>query len=63
MVRNEGDTWYASLTFTMPQGQIASATHIYRKIDDNTYTFASVSRDVDGQLLPNIGPFKIIRTK
>lgn len=57
----EGNTWYESLTFTLPQGGKASATHIYQKIDDDTYTFASENRDVGGVLLPNIGPFKIIR--
>ncbi len=59
----EGNRWYAPVTFTMPQGGKASALHVYEKSDDNTYTFASQSREVDGKLLPNIGPFKVIRNK
>lgn len=57
----DGNTWYASVTFTLPKGGRASALHVYKKIDDNTYIFASQNRDVDGKLLPNIGPFKVIR--
>lgn len=57
----EGSTWYVSVVFTLPQGGVASATHIYHKMDDTSYTFASENRDVDGKLLPNIGPFKVIK--
>lgn len=53
--------WYVSTAFTLADGRKASATHIFTPVDNNTYTFTSVSRDVDGALLPNIGPFTIIR--
>ncbi len=59
----EDNSWYANVTFTMPKGGRATATHVVTKIDDNTFTFASVARDVNGILLPNIGPFKVIRKK
>lgn len=59
----DGDAWYATMAFTMPAGELASATHIYTKIDDNAYTFASVNRNIGGTLLPNIGPFQVIRKK
>ncbi len=55
------DTWYASTDFITPEGQKASATHMYKKIDDNTFTFSSENRDVDGDILPDIGPFKVVR--
>lgn len=57
----DGSIWYSNMKFTMPDGKKASATHVYTKLDDKSYTFASLNRDVDGQLLPDIGPFKIIR--
>ncbi len=60
----DGDTtWYAITSFTKPDGSKVSATHIYTKIDNDTYTFASVARESDGAILPNIGPFKIVRKK
>jgi ketosteroid isomerase-like protein len=53
--------WAAEINFTLPQEGNASSVHVYTKIDDNTYTFASENREINGKLLPNIGPFKIIR--
>ena len=57
----DGANWYASTVFTLSDGRKASTTHVYTKINDNTYTFASNDRDIDGQILPNIGPFTFIR--
>lgn len=59
--KEENNKWYASVVFTMPNGDKATATHVYSKIDDNTYTFASENRDINGKLLANIGPFKVVR--
>lgn len=58
-----GNIWYSTMKYTLPDGRKASALHIYTKINDNSYTFASSNRDIGGELLPDIGPFKIIRTK
>lgn len=57
----EGDRVYSNMKFTLADGRSASATHIYTKIDNDTYTFTSENRDIDGEMLPNIGPFKVIR--
>lgn len=57
------NSWLAITTFTLPDGSKASAMHVYTKIDDNSYTFSSENRDIDGNLLPNIGPFKFVREK
>jgi uncharacterized protein (TIGR02246 family) len=54
-------SWYVSTTFSLPDGRKGSSTNIYKKIDDNTYTFASCSRDIDGKVMPNIGPFTVVR--
>ena len=51
--------WYAHTHFTLADGRKASAMHVYTKINDTTYTFESRARDIDGQLLPNIGPFTV----
>lgn len=57
----EGEKWYANTVYTFYNGRKGSALHIYTKVDDNTYTFASVSRDIDGIIQPNIGPFTVVR--
>lgn len=59
---NEG-RWVASLSFVRADGDRASATMIYQKVDDNTYLFSSDGRDVGGEILPNIGPVKVVRKK
>lgn len=51
--------WYVSMSFTLPDGRKASATHIFTQINSNSYTFASEDRDIDGKLLPNIKPLTI----
>lgn len=57
----EDHSWYASMAYTLPDGKTGSATNVYTKVDDNTYTFSSVGRDIDGVVLPNVGPYKIVR--
>lgn len=59
----ENSAWYAAVSFKLSSGEVSSATHVYTLIDKDTYTFASINRDVAGALLPNIGPFKVIRKK
>lgn len=59
----EGSIWYSDMKFTLPDGRKASALHVYTKIDNDSYTFTSTNRDIGGEVLPDIGPFKIIRKK
>lgn len=60
---NEDGSWYVNVSYVLPNGQKASSINIYKKVDENAYTFASEERDIDGELLPNIEPTKVIRTK
>lgn len=57
----QGNNWCSNMIFILPDGKKASATHIYTKMDDNTYAFSANNRDIDGDVLPNIGPYKVIR--
>ena len=52
----EGDNWVASMASTLADGKKASSVDVYTKLDDSNFTFAMDSRDVDGELLPDIGP-------
>lgn len=60
---NKDNKWYVKTAYTLANGGKASAVHIYTKIDDNTYTWASEGRDVNGEILPNIKPIKVERAK
>lgn len=57
----QGKSWYVETLFTLPDGRKGSAVHIYTSIDSDTFTFSSEDRDVDGNMLPNIGPIKMVR--
>lgn len=57
------ESWYVTVRYTLPDGSLASATHIYTKVDDGSYKFSSIARDMNGDLQPNIGPFTITRIK
>lgn len=59
----QDNSWISSTVFTLSDGRKASATHVYTKIDDNTYTFESENRDIDGEVLPDIGPFTVVKKK
>ena len=57
----KGDDWVVKMVYTLANGGKASSIQIYRKIDDHSYTWASEARDVNGEILPNISPIKIIK--
>lgn len=59
----EHNHWYVSMVFTLPDGQIGSSTNIYEKLDDDSYTFSSIARDIEGTVLPNVGPYEIKRIR
>lgn len=56
-----GDEWIISAKGTLPDGGRASAVNIIHRIDDNTYTWSSTNRDVDGQMLPDVDDVKMVR--
>lgn len=55
----QGNHWYVNSVSIIPDGRKGSATNIYTKIDDNTFTFASEDREVGGKFLPNVKPLQI----
>lgn len=56
---NKDNSWFAHMTYTLSDGRRASATLIYTKVDDHSYTFASVGRDIEGEILPDIDPIVV----
>lgn len=58
---NDQENWYVQTSYTTPASEKASATYVYKKVDDNTFTFSSEIREVDGAILPDVGPYKFVR--
>ena len=57
----KGNEWYIETTGTLPDGGRSSAVNIITAVDANSFTWQSVSREVDGQLQPNIDEVLIVR--
>jgi len=59
--KQDGNKWMNSYTGTSPDGTITTAQHITTYVDENTYTWESVNRQMDGEVLPNIDKIEVIR--
>ena len=46
----------------LADGRRASATQIYDVLEDGKVRFQSIGRQVEGELLPNIGPVEVVRS-
>ncbi len=57
----EGNRWIVKASGTQAGGQRTSAVHIITYGDANSFTWQSVGREVDGELLPNIDEFQIVK--
>ena len=55
------DRWLIQQTGTLPKGGKSSAVNIITYIDDNSFTWQSVNRVADGDVLPNIDEVLVVR--
>jgi uncharacterized protein (TIGR02246 family) len=55
------DRWFVQQVVTLADGKKSSGLSIIRPIDNNSYTWQTVNRDLDGELLPNIEEIQIVR--
>jgi uncharacterized protein (TIGR02246 family) len=53
--------WFIQNTGTLIDGAKATSVNIITPIDDNSYQWESVSREVNGELQPNIDPVLVVR--
>ena len=54
--------WMINSAATLPDGRKASAMHIMTLNDDDTFNWQSTGRELDGEILPNIKPVKVVRS-
>lgn len=54
--------WTAKVTSYTADGEKATATTTLTPVDDNTFTFQSTERIVDGEKAADVGPIKVTRT-
>jgi uncharacterized protein (TIGR02246 family) len=61
MWRQDGNKWLASVKATGPDGSQSTAQHIITKVDDNKYTWESINRTRNGEVLPNLDRVEVVR--
>jgi uncharacterized protein (TIGR02246 family) len=59
----KADRWLIHQTGTLPDGQKTSAVNIITYIDDDSCTWQSVNRTVDGDVLPNVDEVLVVRKR
>jgi uncharacterized protein (TIGR02246 family) len=57
----KGERWVIHQTGTLPDGTKSSAVNMMKRIDDDSFTWQSVQRAVNGDLLPDLEEVLIVR--
>ncbi len=56
-----GNRWTVKVNSTLGTGEKASSINIYTYVDPNSFTWQSVSHEVNGELLPDIDEVTVVR--
>lgn len=59
--QRDGDRWIIKNSQTLQDGAKASSINVITYLDENTCTWASNGREIDGELLPDIDPVTVTR--
>jgi uncharacterized protein (TIGR02246 family) len=57
----KGDRWTIHALRVLPDGRKASSINVLTRADEDSFTWESTGREVDGEILPNVGPVTVIR--
>ena len=57
----KGDRWTIQALRVLPDGRKGSAVNVLTRVGDDTFTWESTGREVDGEVLPNVGPVTVGR--
>jgi len=57
----KGNQWIIKASRTLAGGEKASSVNILTPVDRNSFTWESVGREIDGELLPNIDEVTVVR--
>lgn len=53
--------WLVHVHHTVATGHVGSSINIFTPVDENTFTFQSTGRELDGDLLPNLPIVHVVR--
>jgi uncharacterized protein (TIGR02246 family) len=57
----EGSRWTVRTTGVLITGEKTAAINTYTALDENTYTFSSIGREINGEPQPNIEEIRVVR--
>ena len=57
----KGDRWLIQQNGTLPDGSRSSAVNIITRVDDDSFTWQSINREVGGDILPNVDEVLVVR--
>lgn len=57
----KGNEWSVKTSVSTPDGSKGSAVHVLTYVNDQSFTWHTVSREIDGEILPNIDELTIVR--
>jgi uncharacterized protein (TIGR02246 family) len=57
----KGDRWLIQQNGTLPDGSTTAAVNIINRVDDNSFTWQSVNREINGDILPNVDEVLVVR--
>ncbi|MCL4205415.1 MAG: SgcJ/EcaC family oxidoreductase [Pirellulaceae bacterium] len=57
----EDGRWTVQTLYVLPDGRLGSSTNVYERLADDKVSFSAVGRQVEGKILPNIGPVLVTR--
>jgi uncharacterized protein (TIGR02246 family) len=58
---HKGDKWFIQNNGTLTDGRKTTALNILTYVDDDSFKWESVNREVDGELLPNVDEVLVVR--
>jgi len=58
---HKGDKWFIQNNGTLADGRKATSLNILTYLDDDAFSWESVNREVDGELLPNVDKVTVVR--
>ena len=60
--KREDNKWLVSFRATAPDGSMSTAQHVITFLDEKKYTWESINRQRDGEVLPSLDKIEVVRT-
>jgi uncharacterized protein (TIGR02246 family) len=57
----KGERWLIQQNGTLQDGRRSSAVNIITRVDDDSFTWQSIQREIDGDVLPNVDEVLVVR--